>query len=143
MDQNGTEPVFRASPRGLVKCCSSFQVGYHMKTKIFQAQPGNSNARVMEESCHSGTEPSPLGPARGMALGRAVLVTQAGAAPVHPKLLPIGFPLPNRALVIRWCDVQSGSLAPAAQAGLQGDKSWEREVSGLGYTVKQEEIFPY
>lgn len=114
-----------------------------MKTKIVQAQPGNSHVRVMEESCHPGTEPSPLGPARGRGLGRAVLVTQAGAALVHSKLLPVGFPLPNRALVICRCDAQCGSLAPAAQAGLRGDKSGEREVSGVGYRVKQEEILPY
>lgn len=55
---------------------------------------------------------------RLMALGRAVLVTQAGAAPVQPKLLPVGFPLPDRALLVRRRDAQGRSLAPAAQTGL-------------------------
>lgn len=53
-----------------------------MKAKTIQAQPGDGCAREMEGSCCLGTVPSPLGPAGGMALGRAVLVTQAGAAPV-------------------------------------------------------------
>lgn len=65
-----------------MKCCSSFQAGYDTKAKTIQAQPGDGCAREMEGSCHLGTVPSPLGPAGGMALGRAVLVTQAGAAPV-------------------------------------------------------------
>lgn len=68
------------------------------------------------------------------ALGRAVLVAQAGAAPVQSKLLPIGFPLPHRALLICRCDAQSRSLAPAAQAGLQGDKEGRSmNVMYVGY----------
>lgn len=97
----------------------------------------------MEGSCRLGTVPSPLGPTGGMALGRAVLVTQAGAAPVQPKLLPVGFPLPNRALLVCRRDAQSRSLAPAAQAGLRGDKRVEREVTSVGYRVKEQETFPY
>jgi len=99
--------------------------------------------RETEGSHRLGTAPSPLGPAGGVALGRAVLVTQAGAAPVQPKLLPSGFPLPNGALLVRRRDAESRSLAPAAQAGLQGDKRVEREVTNVCYRVKEEEILPY
>lgn len=133
----------QSSSQGSMKCCSSFQVGYNTKAKTIQAQPRNSRAREMEGSCRLGTAPPPLGPAGGTALLRAVLVTQAGAAPVQPKLLPVGFPLPDRALLVRRRDAQSRSLAPAAQAGLRGDRRVERGgVTSVGYRVKKEEIIP-
>lgn len=70
------------------------------------------------------------------ALGRAVLVAQAGAAPVQPKLLPVGFPLAHRALLVCRRDAQSRSLAPAAQAGLRGDKQggglWDKRGGNVG-----------
>lgn len=99
--------------------------------------PGERNGGVLP-SWHS-TFSHPTG---GMALGGTVLVTQAGAAPVQPKLLPVGFPLPNRALLICRCDAQSWPLAPAAQAGLQGDKKMERGFTSVGYRVIEEETFP-
>lgn len=133
----------QSSSQGSVKCCSSFQVGYDTKAKTVQAQPRNSRARETEGSRRLGTAPPPLGPAGGTALLRAVLVTQAGAAPVQPKLLPVGFPLPDRALLVRRRDAQGRSLAPAAQAGLRGDRRVERGgVTSVGYRVKKEEIIP-
>lgn len=75
------------------------------------------------------------------ALGRAVLVAQAGAAPVQAKLLPVGFPLAHGALLVRRRDAQSGSLAPAAQAGLRGDEQGETEVTRVDYGVKEEEMW--
>lgn len=113
-----------------MKSRGSYQVGYDTKAKTIRAQPENGRARETEGSCPLGTVPSPLGPAGGAALGRAVLVTQAGAAPVQPKLLPVGFPLPNGALLVRRRDAQSRPLTPAAQAGLRGDKRVEREATG-------------
>lgn len=67
----------------------------------------------------------------GRDLGGAVLVAQAGAAPVQPQLLSCGFPLPNRSLLIRGGDAQGWPLAPAAQAGL-GRHKGERSHVGYG-----------
>lgn len=64
-------------------------------------------------------------------LGGAVLVAQAGAAPVQPQLLPRGFPLPDRSLLIRGGDAQGWPLAPAAQARLGRHKGGE--VTRVGY----------
>lgn len=112
--------AIRARVRGW-RCPSSFQVGEDTKAKLVQAQPGKAWERirgVLLSLCPV------LG--RDGGLGRAVLVAQAGAAPVQPQLLPRGFPLPNRALLIRGGDAQGRPLAPAAQAGLgrhNGDRS--------------------
>lgn len=104
------------------ECSSSFQLGEDTKAKQIQAQPGGAWGRlggVLLSLC--------LVLDGDTALGGAVLVAQAGAAPVQPQLLPRGFPLANRALLIRGGDAQGRPLAPAAQAGLgrhKGEKSY-------------------